>query len=386
MKKAYNETWVENIDNQAIIEKWHDQKQLSEEQFEAAQKAFPVGFHRSNIFVKIGLFLFTNIVASATAGFFSLFLVGLLAESKMSFAIVSLIYGVFFYFALEFFIKNNNFYRSGADNALLYAMLGSLITFFVAITDFTLPVWAYCLISLAILLPALLRYADPLVAIAFFVTWLTLWFNLMTKFPTGKLILPFVLMLISAGSYFAIKFWKKRENFSYYTDSQDVIEVLTLTTFYLGGNYYVVREGNAMLNGLQNSAQIAFSPLFYFFTFTIPVFYIVYGLKKHDRKLLIVGMFCVAFSIFTYRQYFSILPLEWALTIGGLVLILFSILAIWALKTPKYKLTYAPNGKNKFQNLEAFIVNQAMPQVPTQTDQMQFGEGNFGGGGAGSGY
>ena len=48
-------------------------------------------------------------------------------------------------------------------------------------------------------------------------------------------------------------------------------------------------------------------------------------------------------------------------------------------------LTYAPSRSNKFQNLEAFIVNQAAHQ-PSQPDNMQFGGGNFSGGGAGSGY
>ncbi|WP_394994834.1 hypothetical protein [Emticicia sp.] len=385
MKKAYNEIWVENIGNQSIIENWHEQKLLSEEQFDAAQKEFPVGFHRSNIFVKIGLFIFTNIVTSASIGFISIFLAALVSESTAAFSIISLIYGGVSFYFLEFFIKKNNLYRSGADNALLYAMIGSLIAFFILLPNINLPVWAYYFIILIILLPALIRYADPLVAIGVYLTWIALWFIIVTKFPIGKLILPFVIMIVSAASYFFIQFWKKTENSSYYTDCQDIIKILTLATFYLGGNYYVVREGNAMLNDLSNSIQIAFTPLFYFFTAAIPVFYIVRGLQKHDRKFLIVGMLALAFSIFTYRHYFSILPLEWASTIGGAILVLLSILAIRALKTPKYRLTYEPHRKNKFQNLEAFIVNQAIQQ-PNQPDKMQFGEGNFGGGGTGSGY
>ncbi len=391
MKKAYNETWVENIDNQAIIKNWLEQKLLSDEQFEAAKKAFPIGFHQSNIFVKIGLFLFTNIAGSASFGFLSLFLVGFLSESTVGLGIISLIYaGILFYF-LEFFIKKNNFYRSGADNALLYAMLGAAFAFFLAISEINLPAWVYCAIGLVILLPALLRYADPLVAIGTYLTWIALWFIVVTKFPIGKLIIPFVVMLVSAASYFFIQFWKKKENTRYYTDCQDIIEILALATFYLGGNYLVVREGNAMLNSLSDSTQIAFAPLFYFFTAIIPIFYIVRGLQKHDRKLLIVGILAIAFSIFTYRTYFSVLPLEWALTIGGILLILLTILAIRALKTPNgrrsaFGLTYDPSGSNRFQNLEAFIVNQAIPQAPNQGDNMQFGEGSFGGGGAGSGY
>ncbi|WP_435355934.1 hypothetical protein [Emticicia sp. SJ17W-69] len=385
MKKAYNETWIENIGNQAIIKNWHEQKMLSDEQFNAAQNAFPVGFHRSNIFVKIGLFLFTNIVGSASFGFLSLFLAGVLSESSIGLGIISLIYAGILFFFLEYFIKKNNFYRSGADNALLYAMLGAVFAFFIAISDFELPAWIYCSIALIILLPALLRYADPLVAISLYLTWIALWFIIVTKFPIGKLIIPFVIMLVSAASYFFIQFWRKQENTPYYTDCQDIIEILALATFYLGGNYLVVREGNAMLNGLSDSIQISFAPLFYLLTAAIPVFYMVRGLQKHNRKLLIVGILAIAFSVFTYRTYFSVLPLELALTIGGGLLVLLIIFTIRALKTQKFGLTYMALGSNKFQNLEAFIVNQAIQQ-PSQSDKMKFGEGNFGGGGAGSEY
>lgn len=386
MKKAYNEIWVNNIDNQVIIDDWHTQKLLSDEQLDSSKKVFPVGFNRSNIFVKIGLFLFTTIVVSASIGFLSLFLVEFISNSNIGSSILALIYaGIFFYF-LEYFIKKNNFYHSGVDNALLYALLGSIFGFFLAITNFELETWIYCIIALIVLTPALLRYADQLVTIVIYCTWIALWFILMTKFPAGKLILPFVIMLISVGIYYFIKYWRKHENVNYYTDCQDIIEISTLVTFYLGGNYFVVREGNAMLNDLSESIQIAFAPLFYFFSTAIPVFYIVRGLQKHDRKLLIVGILATAFSIFTYRQYFSVLPLEWALTLGGTTLVISSILAIKALKKPKYGLTYASSKENKFQNLEAFIVNQAIQQPTNQNDNMQFGKGDFGGGGSGSNY
>jgi hypothetical protein len=193
-------------------------------------------------------------------------------------------------------------------------------------------------------------------------------------------------MLVSAGSFYLIQFWKKKEITYYYTDCQNIIETLALATFYLGGNYYIVREGNAMLNGFFDSIQISFATLFYFFTAAIPVFYIFRGLQKYDRKFLIVGILAIAFSIFTYRQYFSVLPLEWALTIGGILLVLLSILAIRALKTSKFGITSESQSSNKFQNLEAFIITQAIQQPNSQSDNLKFGEGDFGGAGAGSEY
>jgi hypothetical protein len=61
---------------------------------------------------------------------------------------------------------------------------------------------------------------------------------------------------------------------------------------------------------------------------------------------------------------------------------------IWAirkLKTPKFSLTSIAFGTNEYKNLEAFIVNQVIQQ-PHQTNKTDFGQGDFGGGGAGSNY
>ncbi|GAB2613225.1 hypothetical protein GCM10027035_07050 [Emticicia sediminis] len=390
MNKAYNETWVENINNQEIIDDWYFRKLITDEQRKEAYQTFPVGFHQSNAFVKTGLFLFTCIVASAGLGFVSLFLFQIFSESRFGFSMISLIYAVVFLYFLEYFIKKNNFYRSGVDNALLYALLSAAFSAVVGFTDFDLPNWIYCIIALVFLLPALLRYADPIVAFVAYLTWITLWFFLVTKYPIGKVIIPFVIMLISAITYLFIGFWKKKDASHYYSEPQNLIEILALTTFYFGGNYLIVREGNALLNELASSVQIDFAPLFYLFSTIIPLFYVVYGLKKHDRKFLLVGIGATAFSIFTYRHYFSVFPLEWALTIAGLFLVGLCIWAIRTLKTPNGRrsalgLTSEAIGTNEYKNLEAFIVNQAMQQ-PHQPNKTDFGKGDFGGGGAGSNY
>ncbi len=385
MKKAYNETWVENIHHQEIIDDWFFRKLISDKQRKEAYQAFPVGFHQSNAFIKIGLFLFTCIVASAGLGFISLFLFEIFSESRFSFSVISLIYAFIFLYFLEYFIKKNNFYRSGVDNALLYALLSAVFSAAVGFTNFALPIWIYCIIALFILLPALLRYADPIVAFVAYLTWLSFCFFLVTNYPIGKIIIPFVIMLISAITYFFIRFWKKKEVGHYYSEAQNIIEILTLTTFYFGGNYLIVREGNALLNDLTNSIQIDFAPLFYLFSTIIPLCYIVYGLRKHDRNFLLVGIGAAAFSIFTYRHYFSVLPLEWALTIAGLFLVGLCIWAIRTLKKAKFGLTSAAIGLNEYKNLEAFIVNQAMQQ-PHQATKTDFGKGDFGGGGVGSAY
>lgn len=382
--KSYNQLWVENIHNQSVIKRWFYQNKLNSAQFEAAKSEFPVGFKHSNIFVKIGLFIFANILIISAGGMASLFLAALF-ENTITVGLISLIYGIVLFMVLNKLIPKNNFYRSGVDNALIYAMLSCIFGFFLAVTDFKLPTWIYTLILIGLLSIALLKYADLMVTICLYGTWIFFWFDISSKFSIGKLILPFVIMLISAISYFLVKYWRKKENSNYYTDSMNILEILAIVTFYIGGNYYVVREGNAMLNNLNVSIQIAFAPLFYFFTVGIPIFFIIMGLKRHDRKMLIVGMLTVGFSIYTYREYFSSLPVEWALTLGGISLIIGSIFVIRYLSEPKHSLTYLPDSENKFQNFEAILVNQIMPTTATP-DGTKFGGGDFGGAGASGEY
>ena len=141
MKKAYNETWVENINNRKKIDYWFLKKYISDEQRKEAYQAFPVGFQQSNIFVKIGLFLFTCLAASAGLFFIYLILDAFFSESRFGFSIISLIYSAIFLYFLEYFIKKNNFYHSGVDNALLYALLISAFSVIIGFTNFELPSW-----------------------------------------------------------------------------------------------------------------------------------------------------------------------------------------------------------------------------------------------------
>jgi hypothetical protein len=382
--KAYNETWIENIHNQSVIENWHFRGLMDKIQMEAAKNEFPVGFKQKNIFVTIGLFIFANIIIFAVVGFISIFFASVFNESY-SFGVLGLIYGIILLVFSENFIKKNNFYRSGIDNALIYNAIAAFFVFVLAITDFKLPFWVYTLALSIILFVALLKYADLLVTVCFYAACLVLLFNILGKYEIGKMLLPFVMMISSASFYFYVKNLQKKAINHYYSDALAILETLALATFYLGGNYFIVREGNAVLNNLPDSIQIPFFPIFYFFTIGIPLFYIFWALKKHDRKMLIVGLLAFAFSIFTYKIYFSVLPLEWALTIGGLVLSLGSVLVIRQLNETKLGLNYKADGENKYQNFEAIIVNKAMPTANTP-DGTKFGGGDFGGGGAGESY
>ena len=201
MKKAYNSTWIDHLHILSTSEAWLEKKLITNEQFTAIEQSFPQQFYRPGIFVKIGLFIFTLIACSFASGFVSLFLLGNSSEGSIS--VVSLLCMVGFIFFLEKLIKTKRLYHSGVDNALLYSAMGAAVIPFLSLFD-NLAVWQYCIIFFAFSFAATLRYADMLSAAGAFLLLMGLVGNLTMKFPLGKALLPFAIMILSAAVYLII--------------------------------------------------------------------------------------------------------------------------------------------------------------------------------------
>jgi hypothetical protein len=387
--KAYNTQWSENDFIQNIAKKWFQKGFLKKEQYDTIKKEYHSDYSDPNIFLKIGLFIFTILGASFSIGIVSLILV-VPFESNYTIGIIlqSLFVGIIYIFLLETLIKNNKLYHSGVDNALLYMALGAFCTaVFFMFENTKLPAWLILSFCLPFFIAASIRYADVLVVIATYLLSLTIVILISLESVWGKIFLPFIVMIFSVIAYFFQKKLSRRDDYIYYEKCLDMLKTLSLATLYLGGNYLIVREGNAQINHLSVSSQIAFAPFFYFFTAIIPVVYIFFGLKRQDRLLLVIGLLALGFSIYTYRFYFSILPVEIALTLGGVLMIALAGLCIHHLRTPKYSITSKPDDEPRGLNLESIIMSQVIQnKIPQQGDIFHFGGGDAGGGGAGGEY
>ena len=379
MKKAYNESWVENLAIQETLENWLYKKLITDDQNKTAKINFPEKFYRPGLFIKIGLFFFACIACCFFVGFITLFVAD---SGEKAFAVVGFLSCICFTLLLEYLIRKKDLFHSGVDNALLYAALAAaIIPFFILFEH--LEFWQYCVIILIAFIAATLRYADIFVTAGSYLTIFALMANLMMKFPIGKALLPFAIMALATAIYFSIKKIKDQ----YYMDCCKVVEVLSLITLYLGGNYYVVREGNAVLANITYgfSPQIPFAAIFYSSTLLIPLLFTFFGLKGKDRILLLVGLFALAFSIFTYRYYFGFLTIAQGLTIAGIVMVSSATLCIRFFSQPKFGITDEPEGERKLANLESVLASQYLGQSPEEKS-FEFGGGDFGGGGAGNRY
>ena len=389
--KAYNPKWSENDFTQNTTQKWLKQGLLSDVQSSEIEKTYPHNYYDPNVFLKIGLFIFTILAASFSIGIMSIFLVGIYdANLNLALVIQSLLIGGIFFFLLENLIKNRQLYHSGVDNALIYMALGAFCTSIYFFFDKLNPAtWLFLLIFLPLFVATTIRYAESVVCTLTYFLILGIFVTIALESFWGKTLLPFIVMTVSAGMYFTVKKLSIRKDYLYYETCLTILKTLSLITFYLGGNYLIVREGNALINNLylSTSPQVAFAPMFYFFTTIIPIAYILFGLRYRDRLTLILGLITLGFSIFTYRFYFSILPVEIALTLGGVLLIALSGGLIHYLKTDKHGFTYQPDDEFEGLNLEAMLMSQIIQsKIPHQGDTFRFGGGDSGGGGAGGKY
>lgn len=347
------------------------------------------GFKRhDNILVRLGFFLLGAFLYVSLCGAFSLIGIdGGQTFWKICFYIFTIIG-----FVGSNILANQKYYGHGLDDAF---NLGTLLNLGIAIgitTEGYEIVIAFFIAIAAFLM--YLRYIHLPSALIFCLAASAVLFYGMFEFGAiGKTILPFVAMLFSAGFYFFTKKTMNNLSENYYYKGILLANSFCLVLFYLSCNYLVVRELSVMLlgNEILPGKDIPFAILFYVFTAIVPIIYLVQALKRKDRIMLWISFLAIAFSIYTIRFYYSVLPIEVALTLGGLVLFAIAYFSIKKLKDREIGLTFKPdriNNSNAFLNAEMLIVASQFGLKPEAVNEspMEYGGGGFSGGGSGGSY
>jgi hypothetical protein len=377
--KAYNADIIKNSFLKKKAAFWHANKLISDEQYTAIIQKYSASLQTSNVFVKIGLFIFILFIVLASLGIFSLFFSSIMYNSNnaIGFGIFTcLLYATACFFVLESFIKNKNIYNTGTDEALLYIGLTFLAVGIFLITD-----------EISSDSPLLFLFtALPFITFAVIMV--------MKLGDVAKLIMPFAFMLFSGLLYFQIKKQKHRTDLFYWAACLEVTEYIALLLFYAAGNYYVIREASVSYFYLtiDEGQDIPLAFVFYLFTALVPILYVYFGLKRKNKILLWSGLILVAASALTFKYYFSLGHPEIALTGAGIILILVAYFSINYLKKPHHGITYEEEiNEDSFlkSNAEALIIVEGMTQqTPVKQAQngVNFGGGESGGAGSGGSY
>ena len=387
---AYNHTTLDHLlINEEAKSALHHNLILKEEA-DAIEKTYPVNLYTPNLFIRIGLFLLTTVITLMGFGLFCLLL---LSISEKGFGVLTFVFSLLIYAALEFIIYEKKHYRSGMDDALLWLSMAFMVSA-VYIFDDSIPFLGQSIMIFVLATYSLLRFGNALMGCLAFISFLGIVFYAIIPLgDNAKIIMPFLLMAISFFVYWFVKKSRDNNQFKYYKTCCMLIEILALLTLYAAGNYFVVREtSNSMFDlNLKEGESIPGGWFFWIITALLPIVYIVRGIQKKDVIVLRTGLILVAAIVFNVRFYYHVAPLEVAMTIGGIVMILIAYGVTKYLSIPKHGITHAePNDPQLagFLQVESLVVAQTFHQTtPTETDKhFDFGGGSGGGGGASGNY
>jgi hypothetical protein len=198
-------------------------------------------------------------------------------------------------------------------------------------------------------------------------------------------IIPMAVITLFTPLYFAVKKIKTYAAANPWRPCLTLLEALSLLLIYAAGNYFVVRELSLELMDLviEEGQDIPFAYVFYFLTVAIPVGYLYFGIKRKNLVLIRVSLMAIAFSVFTFKYYFSLGHPEISLTSAGAVLLAVSLLLFRYLKTPKHGYTRENVLREKWadMNVESFVIAQSLGGN-TVTVPETGGGGDFAGGGS----
>ncbi|SFW80010.1 hypothetical protein [Chitinophaga sancti] len=382
---AYNKQQLDNREINLEAEKAFRKQLITQEELNSIKAAYPVELYTPNMYLRIGLFILSLIIGIFSYGF--LCLIMLSGANENVFGGINIFFAIASYIVLELLVKDKKHYKSGADAALMWMSGAALIAGVVAFDTHMDPV-AIGIIVFIVSMWFFIRFADQVMG---WVAQLALLFTLLTGLMSWLLVVPFVIIGASFGMYWLLRSLVILEECRYYKGVMKGMQALALLTLYAGGNYFLVRDTYESWNNIPGMyvKGLPMGWLFWALTVLVPLIYLFFGLKNKDQILVRVGLVLVAAIVFTVRYYHSVAPLEVAMTVGGLIMILFAYSIIKYLKAPKHGFTSEEDdekGTLEALQIESILISQSFKTGAPGKDRFDFGGGTGSGGGASGQY
>ncbi len=360
---------------------------ISPENLEAIKKELPLLKTQKNIFLRIAMGLLGILLYAAICGFLALIGINNIGDTLRFFLFI---YAIIGFAGVEYYAQQDSKEMGLDDVFLIGGQLFLLTAISYDIPDNNLEV---AITATIVSFLSYLRYTHLSSVLIFCVASVaTIGFGVF-KSVIPSLALPFIMMFYAISIYVTTSKATQKVQFPFYHLGLTAYKNFALVLFYLSGNYMVVRELSVELLNLKITPEtdIPIAWFFYFFTFAVPALYIIFALKRQERIMLWIGFLATGFSIYTIRMYHHVLPPEVALTLGGLLLFGLSYFCIKILKKKETGLTFKEDRfatSENFVHAESLIVTSQFGIKPETTIEspMEFGGGDFSGGGSGSSF
>lgn len=337
---------------------------------------------------RAGLYLVTLLAVQSAVGFVFFFLIqGLhvdLEANVLSFFM--LFAGIGLVFLLNRYIRDNRIYKQGTDDAWLHSALCYIYFGLLTLLDIDIDTHAgtvFAAISLFCVTGfAAYQYSDSL-AFAICIVCVT-YIPLYLVSIISKELLFFSVLLVVPLNIVVIRTlnkWDILTNHYWYWCFM-VGKIVACLLMYVSINLYIIRT---LAYELMGAESIPLQPLFLMLTILTPLFFIVWGIRQKLKYLLYCGLFLLLPTVATVRYYYSVMPVEFACLIAGLLLIILCYLSIRHLRQTESNYTFEPDPEDHFSDAEILLLLQQFGKPhdsPNTPEESKYGGGNFGGAGS----
>jgi hypothetical protein len=386
--RAYSASSEEALRARDLLKDWRGEGLLTAEQYQRMEQETVCELRRTNIFLRLVLFLFTLIIVGAAVGLF--FAVFFSHPGEQTIGIFLLIFAALSYAAAEIAVSQAQLYRYGIEEALAACSVGFLcvgmqVAFFSGLFSSPTPG------GMGYLVPA----AGAIVSLWIFVVWLP---GYWTSSPSGQHLI--VAAFYSAGLA-TVAAVRPRHRFTYLNYEYSIAEALLWLGIYLAINLEL-SSGNLLGHWWGSSRTTTeFSRPFYWATWVLiwclPPIVLVRGVRRKDRFVIAVGAIIAILTLATNKPYLGWQRHTWdPMLLGALLIGVALFIRRWLAAGPggiRHGFTARRlSGKDKrWMNAGVSALGLVSPGTITPSPQasspgVHFEGGESGGGGASSDF
>ena len=392
--RAYSASDEESVRARDLLKDWTGEGLLTEAQYQQMEPDTACDLRRTNIFLRIVLFLFTLLIVGAAVALF--FVAFLPRSAEQTTGVFLLMFAALSYAAAELAVSQFRLYRYGIEEALAAGSVALLCVGIQAVarpagTDFLVPA-AGVIVSLWIWHRFRLTYAFP--AAMIFFAWLA---SDWTSSHTAQHVIVAATYAVGLAAVVAIR---PRHRFTYLDEEYSIAEGLLWLGIYLAINLLLSSvELFGRWGGVPTTAE--FSRPFYWTTWVLtwglPPIVLVRGLRGKDRFVIAAGAIVAILTLATNKPYLGWQRHTWdPILLGALLIGVALVTRRWLAAGPggirRGFTAQRLSGKDKrwmsagVSALGLVTPSTVTPGPQPESSDVHFQAGESGGGGASSDY
>jgi hypothetical protein len=401
--RAYSASSEEALRSRNLLKDWAGEGFLTAAQYQRMESETVCELRRTNIFLRLVLFLFTLIIVGAAAALF--FVVMLSPSTTETTAVFLLIFAVSSYAAAEFAVSRFRLYRYGIEEALAVCSVGFFCAGIQAALSggrpySPLPAGTEFLVPAAGVIASLWiwhRFGLPYAFLAamIFVIWLS------DDWTSSHAAQHVIVAAFYAAGLIAVAAVRSSHRFTYLNEGYSIVEALLWLGIYLAINLQLSSVDLLRQWWLGPQTASEFPRTFFWTTWVLiwclPPAILAHGVRGKDRFVIAVGAIAAILTLVTNKPYLGWPRHSWdPMLLGALLIGVALLIRRWLAAGPggiRHGFTAQRlSGKDKhWMTIGSAAFGLVSPHAITPSPQpaspdVHFGGGDSGGGGATSDF